>query len=158
VSPGEHSNKGPHGIPSFVIRVVERVRSLPEGARVVIYSGAILLGIAISIGAIVYRGERWRAFMFLLGVTLATLVLGGLGYAVLRLVRYNQIKREAAQRSATEAQLLGERQRAEMLRAVSDGEIKPLSDTGGLFLRNSESLWYRCAFCSCPRITPLRYR
>jgi len=151
LSPAEHRSQGPQGIPSYVRRFVERVRSLPEGARVAVYSGAILLGFALSIVTIVYRSEIWRASVLLLWVMLATLVLGGLAYGVLCLVRYILIKREAAERSAIAARLVSERHRAELLRTVSQGEIQPLSDSGGLFLRNSESLWYRCSAVATDR-------
>lgn len=148
MSSGLDGNQGRHGV---VRRIIERVHTLSDETRVMVYTGASLLGIAIVIVAIVYRTEVWRSFLLLLGAAFLVFAVGALGYGLFRLNRSNRIKREAAQRSAADAQrsaadarLLWERDYAEMLRAVSAGEVLPLSGSTGVFLRNSEALWYHC--------------
>lgn len=135
----------------IVRRTIGRVKNLSDVTQGLIYFGAGLLGMAIVIVPIAYRAEIWRFFLLLFGAVLLALAVGGLGYGLSRMKinRDERIKSEATKRCAAEERLLwerqsGERQRAELLRAVSAGEIVPLSDSAGLFLRNSEALWYRC--------------
>lgn len=144
VNRNESGSEDPSEFPGLVRRIGHRVRSQPEGAQVAIYSGAIVLGIAICIAAVVYRAQIWYAFLLLLGVTLSVLALGGIAYGILHLMRQSEIRKQSQEASANAAQCTEEQRRAELLNTISRGEIQPLSDSGGLFLRNSELLWHRC--------------
>lgn len=141
MDPGD---QGSRGFSTLIRSVVDRHRSLPEGVRVLIYSGEILFAIAVLIAVVVYRAALGRGLLLLLAISAAALLLGAAGYAVARLIQYNRIKKQVARHTSAEARLQAQRQPSDLLRAVSDGEIQPLSDSAGLFLRNWESLWHQC--------------
>jgi hypothetical protein len=123
-------------------RLIKQVNSLSDGGRVIVYTGLSLFG-AISIVLVaVYRSEIWRALQLLFYASLLIGTLGAIGFGLLRVVQANRLKREAAEMAARNAQTQKTQQRAQLLRAISAGQAKPLSHSSGVFLRNSESLWY----------------
>lgn len=126
-----------------MIRLIKQVNSLPDGARIIVYTGLSLFGVISLVLVTIYRSEIWRAIEILFYASLLIGTVGAIGLGLLRIVQANRLKREAAEMAVRNVRSQLKQRRDQLLRAISAGEVKPLSDSNGVFLRNSESLWYR---------------
>jgi hypothetical protein len=125
-------------------RIVDRLRCLPESSRIALGVSTGLFILLAVILICVFHAEIWSAILTLLSfvffaIVLITLLIGAI-------FLYTTIKKKSRKRleEAREAQLLGEHRRSEILRAIANGDAKPISDLGPLLVRNAEVVWLRC--------------
>ena len=124
--------------------IVERFRGLPEGAQIGIFVVGILLAIVIPILVVAYHAQVFRGIVFLAIALSVVAVLGVVGYSLVKALRRWSRRKETFQKERAKAELSQQRERAELLKAIEEGRVPGLSDAGGLLLRSSESLWFRC--------------
>lgn len=124
----------------MIIRWFKQINTLSDGARILIYTGLSLFAIISLVLVTVFRSELWRALLLLFYTALVIGALGAIGYGLLRIVQNNRMKRAMAEKFAHDEQFQLSQQRAQLLRAIAAGEAKPLSDSSGVFLRNSAAL------------------
>lgn len=134
----------------------KRINALDDGTRILIY---VVLSLTV-VGAIILGIRFWDTITT---VTLwtggALCVVGVVGVVAIATIRMKRARRERAQaqeRKAAEAQVRRERAQALRIQAILDGESKPIADTGGLFLRNSEFGWHRCSAVMGSRGGPIQ--
>lgn len=128
----------------MILRLFRQVNSLSDGARVIIYVGLSVFGVIFLVLVTVYRSEVWRTLQLLFYASLLIGTLGAIGFGLLRIAHANRLKREASEKATRFVQTQMTEQRAQLLRSITAGEAKPLSNSSGIFLRNSESLWHSC--------------
>lgn len=132
------------GLWSSIHENYRRLQNLSETIRVVIYAGAMLAGIGIVITTIVYRATAIRILITLTAIITLVMAIR----AIISQAKSWNLKcktaAEAACREEAEYQAAAHKQRVALLESIANGQRKPLSDTKGFLLRNSETLWYMC--------------
>lgn len=125
-------------------RAITRFESLDDGMRIAIYVTLSLGAVGAAILVIHFRDEIASTAMWGLGLLAVVAVAAAI---IIPLARMSERRREVSAQEAKAMAETRERLRREYLgrlQAIRDGRSRPISDAGGLFLRNSEVAWYRC--------------
>lgn len=133
------------------LRPIEYVRGLPESAQVAIWSGAVLLAIALTIVVYAYGAALAQALGIACAAALVVALVGAAIRVGLHLRRAPHAARLAASAMRSQADALEVpctvallEQRAARLKAIHEGNVKPRTESVDLLLRNSEALWFHC--------------
>ena len=130
--------------PGLSSGIVDRLRGLPEPHKIALGVTAGLFLVSAPILILVFHQAIWRTLLALLSLIfilgMSSLILWG-AVLLYTMVRAKSRKRAEETRFA---QSLEQTRRFEALRAIAEGESKPITDIGPLLVRNSEVVWFRC--------------
>lgn len=125
------------------LKLINSVRSAPEGTRVAL---GVIAGVLLPIAGIVlvvYRRALFHALVWLLGLGLFA------SLAIVCVVALLSVRRRRRQKQTEQLQFEYQVQseaaiaRTRELQAVESGKATPVSEIGPLIARNSEVVWFR---------------